>query len=438
MRAADPRAVAVELAGAPAAPRERTRWRRAHGRFFTPPSVAERVARLALAGLDAPPAIVLDPACGAGALLVAVADEIRRRWPGLPGREIASRLVGVELDPVVAAVCRDVLADAVGPGAHVVAGDAIAASLADLTGRTRFDVVVLNPPFGNAIERETSRDAATRAAHRARFPLAARGAYDRAALFVELAAAAAPRVAAVLPRAARVAPAGRALRAALEVSHGPPYAEPLAASDFPTVALALDIVAWGTSAEAPRTPEALGDTIELGALAVFRAGMTTAEAYAIRPAVEDGGEGPSLVTAGAIDPHVLHAGRRPQRYLGGVFADPRVARRALPASRLAQVDTARVLVAGLSRELEAVAVAPGECVAAVSVIQAWPAAGGPVPDVAALARLLNHPAVRDAYRVQWGAAALAGGSVPVTASRLRETRIPTAIVAAHPGEAGRG
>ncbi len=127
--------------------------RQVAGRYYTPPAVVD----LALDGLELGSGVALDPACGGGRFLLGLlpmgdADE---RADG------ASRLHGVDADPLAVAVCRFALWLAVGRPApavlSVVTGDALR-GYADvrLGGRTpgawrpeasRYDLVVGNPPY---------------------------------------------------------------------------------------------------------------------------------------------------------------------------------------------------------------------------------------------------------------------------------------------------
>ncbi|MDQ3147347.1 MAG: SAM-dependent methyltransferase, partial [Actinomycetota bacterium] len=92
--------------------------RKRSGAWFTPPEVAATLAGWALDGLgsaDAPP-LVLDPAAGGGAFLLAAAEVLGRR--GVDPVVVVSRhVVGVERDPVSAAVAEAALALWCGGGA---------------------------------------------------------------------------------------------------------------------------------------------------------------------------------------------------------------------------------------------------------------------------------------------------------------------------------
>jgi SAM-dependent methyltransferase len=202
-------AVAAELAARPdpAAPGAAyQRWlaradRRAAGVYYTPPALIERVLDGALAPAlapGAPPPRVLDPACGAGAFLVAALGRLERAALAAgarPGRalraRLAARLTGIDRDPRAAALARLALALAiVGPRGRVDR-----AALAAAAPRVRVadalaapppvaDVVVGNPPWG---QKGFALDPAARAALRARFVTCARGPIDAFVPFVELA-----------------------------------------------------------------------------------------------------------------------------------------------------------------------------------------------------------------------------------------------------------
>jgi predicted RNA methylase len=176
--------------------------RRSLGLYYSPAESAQRL--VASTGWSAGAAGLLrcaDAACGTGELLVAA-------WELAPtGAEV--HCFGFEVDAVAAAVTRARLMlrrRACGLAWGAVAGWVVCADA--LTALppwpTAFELVVGNPPFGNAIERETARTAGQTALLRQRFPHAARGAFDRAAIFAELSlswAGTGGCVALVLPRA---------------------------------------------------------------------------------------------------------------------------------------------------------------------------------------------------------------------------------------------
>jgi len=160
--------------------------RRFRGAFSTPPVFAASLASRALAGWPAGlvPAVV-DPACGAGALLRAALA--RLLGSGLPPGRAVGALHGVDADPVAVLLCRAVLAADLTLAGHacdpadladrIVAGDALigatpnrpaagagagviwdevfpgvlarpGASPEPVTGwRGGFDVVIANPPW---------------------------------------------------------------------------------------------------------------------------------------------------------------------------------------------------------------------------------------------------------------------------------------------------
>lgn len=484
--------------------------RRERGAFYTPVALGRRLAELALEGWTAvAPPTVLDPACGAGNLLVAVADVLLER--GYGPEAVGARLSGVDIDPVAAAIARGRLVehldlqDADSGAPTLAVGDALAV---DLLRRpplvAPFDVVVGNPPFGNAIERRTGRSDEERARYAAAFPRAATGAYDRAGLFVELALRATRhggRVALVLPRALLSAPYAASLRAWIDAQHrldtvlltdaadhfedaavyvvglvfevGAPEATaglPLfaAAGPRPGTAVRVEKLA-GEVRRLPPPPDSRwsvlasshgdaldavpGDWVPLGSFATLQAGASAGEAYELADSVidlaetrteaagarADGGGGASelplipppraegwrLVTSGLIDPDQCHWGTRTCRYLKRDYAFPWLPRAAPSARRAALYDRPKVLVAGLSRFLEAVVDPDGSLAGAVATIAIT------VPDddpdtLHRIADALNSEPVRRQFLALHGAQALGGGSVQVTKNKLAGLRVPPA------------
>jgi hypothetical protein len=74
--------------------------RRRRGSFATPPALAAELAKRAI---PAPVGTVIDPACGAGALLLAALDRLVAL--GVEPADAVQRLYGVDADPVAAALC---------------------------------------------------------------------------------------------------------------------------------------------------------------------------------------------------------------------------------------------------------------------------------------------------------------------------------------------
>jgi hypothetical protein len=162
--------------------------RRHRGAFSTPPVYATALATRALHGWDADllgerTPTVVDPSCGAGALLRAVLAHLLQI--GLPGAQVVDALHGVDADPVAVLLCRAALAADLTLAGHpcrpeqlagqIVAGDALlgatplrpaagpgvvwhelfpavlarpGAAVEPITGwQGGFDAVVANPPW---------------------------------------------------------------------------------------------------------------------------------------------------------------------------------------------------------------------------------------------------------------------------------------------------
>ncbi len=108
--------------------------RRALGAFYTPAPLVERTLALALAYAGPGPLAVVDPACGAGAFLAAVA----RARP-------EAHLAGLELSPEVARACQLRV-----PGADIRVGDALRGGLEPLLASlppAHRAVWLGNPPY---------------------------------------------------------------------------------------------------------------------------------------------------------------------------------------------------------------------------------------------------------------------------------------------------
>jgi adenine-specific DNA-methyltransferase len=134
-------------------------YRAAHGIFYTPPQLVDRLLLMAEeASVDWSKAHVLDPACGGGAFLLPVAlrmaATLKRSNPAFILQQIGARLHGFELDPFGAWLAQAALelalqdvVRAAGRAAPMMVEvrDSLDIKPADCG---RFDLVIGNPPYG--------------------------------------------------------------------------------------------------------------------------------------------------------------------------------------------------------------------------------------------------------------------------------------------------
>lgn len=128
------------------------------GAFYTPPELAEALLdRCEDAGIKWHQVRVLDPSCGAGCFLLAVARRMLKalRNESSPDQltHLEKNLVGMEMDPFAGWVSQTIVgflledlapADIITPRLNLHIGDALAMP----ADGERFDLVVGNPPFG--------------------------------------------------------------------------------------------------------------------------------------------------------------------------------------------------------------------------------------------------------------------------------------------------
>lgn len=139
--------------------------RRHGGVFYTPEAIVHRILDLALEGAPAD-ALICDPAMGAGHFLVAAAERIAKDNPGAARAFAATRLCGMDKDPLAVELGRTALHLSLSresdpwhtPEHRFVAGDALlsatwndsaewAAAFPDARERGGFDAIVGNPPY---------------------------------------------------------------------------------------------------------------------------------------------------------------------------------------------------------------------------------------------------------------------------------------------------
>jgi adenine-specific DNA-methyltransferase len=149
--------------------------RSSHGRYYTPTSLAKPLWQRTREALGFPqrhqtlPGLVRDPACGAGALLLAPLREhlqaSRHADPTMLLASVASRVHGIDNDPVAVWLTNVMLASELLPVLSQIpehrrrdlprfaeVGDAMTASLAPA------DVTIMNPPYGRVKLSDEERD----------------------------------------------------------------------------------------------------------------------------------------------------------------------------------------------------------------------------------------------------------------------------------------
>ena len=473
--------------------------RRRAGCYYTPPAWVERLVDASLGPLlarivELPGAVsrilslrIIDPACGSGRFLVAVAERLKQalRTCGAElNAELLQHLVehclhGRDIDLNAVALCRYEIRRALGepgalatgvlvsndttPGAYASGSPLIrcADSLTSDLPRGAFDLVIGNPPFVNVIDGGLSPQLKERLLVDS--PELA-GTADLAFHFVRLSdelATLAGVVALVLPRTFLNAPAAERLRARLNHERPPSFiglssvdgdirgaatylcAVVLGGSDSCRVEFGEQhfTAKWTEEADtqanwwraarqladphskAGITGERLGDHFEI------TASMTTGEAYAIRDVLHDAATGPGwrLITSRLIDPDHCRWGEVECRYLGHSRQYPRLSQSdALPASlqrRLLAARRPKLMLSGLCRRFEAYLDANGTDIGAVSTFVIY----HPQDDVDALMRLRDwlHGAEANTWlRDELGAASVGHGYMTLKKRVLRELPLP--------------
>lgn len=132
--------------------------RSAHGIYYTPPALTARLMELATeAGVDWSTVRALDPACGGGAFLTPMAEQISKALshcdPRIIVENVGNRLRGYELDPFGAWLSQVCLDAAMLPltraaGATLPQLIEVGDSLARIPPDNGFDLVIGNPPYG--------------------------------------------------------------------------------------------------------------------------------------------------------------------------------------------------------------------------------------------------------------------------------------------------
>jgi hypothetical protein len=346
--------------------------RKQRGDFATPPDLVELVIERTLGPIVPGQRVaVLDPACGDGRFLVAAA----RRVHAAGG---VAELHGVDVHDDAAAAARRRLA-AAGLRAHIETADALGH---DWPG-ARYDAVVGNPPYLSQLAAATTRGGSSRLGGGPYADVAA----EFLALAVRLARPDGGRVGLVLPQSILASRDAGPVRAAVDRDAALRWSWWSPARHFDAQVTVCVLVfergaigggrPWSSVVtEALGVPQlpALATAGTLGDRARISANFRD-QFYGLVGAVDDGGEGPPLVTSGLIDPGRCAWGERPVRFAGQRFERPRVTLAALaPAMRRWADDllVPKVLVANQTPTVEAVADRRGEWLPGVPVLTARP------------------------------------------------------------------
>jgi len=146
--------------------------RKAQGAHYTPPALVDHLVAEALVGFrrSTTPVRIVDPACGSGNFLVAVARRLAARRGADMAQILEHSIHGIDIDAAALALAREALrallpasttarrraAVARALDAHLVHGDALSERAWRGLGSERFDLVLGNPPFLGQLKRGTA------------------------------------------------------------------------------------------------------------------------------------------------------------------------------------------------------------------------------------------------------------------------------------------
>jgi hypothetical protein len=421
--------------------------RRSLGAHHTPPDLARRLCRLVV-GDDPSTAVVLDPACGGGAFLLAAADRLVEL--GLTPSEALARVHGIDVDPLAVATARAALR---------AWAPARSRRVPDVRVRDGLDtwdlaptVVVGNPPFRSPLSGSSAGGRADELRRDLGAPYA-----DLASLFLlhslrsvrpggrvlliqpesvlssrdarRVRDEATPHLHGLWVAGERVFGAAVRACAPLLVVDSPgrrsvhrwsgASVRPARAGPRPTAASWSALRAAGVPAVRPRrTGGRLGD------LATATAGFRD-EFYAIAAGAHDGGAGVPVVTSGLVDPGKVAWGERPARIARAAFQRPAVHLDDIGDERVARWAAARLrpkaLVATQTRVVEAAADPDGRFLPLTPVLSVEPL--DPV-DVWRVAAALTAPQVTAWALRHHGGSALSADAVKLSARQILDAPLP--------------
>lgn len=439
--------------------------RRAGGVYYTPPEIARQLAELTLGPLLAvtqrgresiavqalrhgkpspqltpdplmsalPPIRVLDPACGAGELLLAARDVIREHGKN------QSELHGIDIDEQAANQCRERLYEAEGSLIDIRCGDSLAAE--PLLPLGTFDAVLGNPPYVNIRELARQRPADEIAALRQRFRTA-RGNFDLYVLFIERCLAwlrPGGRCGLIVPNKWATLDYARPCRELLQEQAALDGVVDLSAHRVfreASVYPHLLVFTKRLANERPSTPtdalmlvssfsvESQVATQPLGSLVRLSCGTPGYVAAKIGSLLAEADVAPSpalpFITSGNIDRYAIRTGK--VRYQGRLWRDPRLEIRSDSLTKRQQqlFGSPKIVIAGLTRRLEAAWDSRGLALG----VQVFAATDLRVDPFYLLA-LLNSKLLSYLFRTRFAAKRLGGGYLAVNKGQL--VRLPIAV-----------
>jgi predicted RNA methylase len=410
--------------------------RQAHGAHYTPAALASELAVRAVARHDRP--TVGDPACGGGALLLAVARHLAAR--GEDPIDVVARLWGMDVDPVAVATTEAALALWAGvrpPLGNLLVADALTAT----PPWPPLDVVIGNPPFLSQLDAATARPAAEAAVLRARFGAAVRPYTDAASLFLLRACELAGdggTVVLLQPQSVLAARDADGVRSAVG-THGRLVDVwfPDAAGFDADVDVCVPIIEVGPPGPAAPWSAHLARAngvppVDLVARRVLGSEATTtaafrSEYYGMAPNVHEQTDCPSgrpLLTTGLVDLGGATWGERSARVGGRAWERPVVDTGRLEgraADWVRRTGGPKLVVATQTKVVEVVVDEAGEWIAGVPLVVVL----APAERLWPLAAALAAPAV-SAWLLQRAAGTgLTRQSLKVTAALLRDVPLPT-------------
>lgn len=431
--------------------------RRAHGSFYTPQTLVDRVVSLTIPHLPTDhPLRICDPSCGSANFLAGVAR-------ALPPDHAIEILEGADIDPLAAHAARAALAaDPLTSTirASIRVGDALIgrlngarhntalaaalhaeASSTPLHWRSPFDLVIGNPPFLGQLGSGTARSRALASYLRHASGDLIKGYADAALAFLWrsiLLAAPGGIIAMILPRSILNSRDAASIRAFAESNAEVLTIEPIDEARFDAGVQPCILVMRRRSAPLHEKPSRAAWAFTSSVRTETSAARTLSEIctatadfreayYGLQPYIlDDEGNNldetrfPRLITCGCIEPGRSLWGEKPVRLFKRQWRRPRVdlaslrtdpAMRAWSDKRLIP----KVLIATQTRQIEAVADESGHWLPVTPVISVYPRPG---VSIAALHRALSAPAASAAARVLAAGTGMSAHVIRLTARQV--------------------
>ncbi len=454
--------------------------RKNKGSFYTPDALINNINNFILDNklndINYSSIKILDPACGNGQILLNLAKAFKNKEINNYQEFLKNSFFGFDIDEIAIELCCLnfwlLLQNINLPLNFFQSNFIVADSLIQNPFNHKFDIIISNPPFGNAIEKKTGRNKAQNILYKEKFPEISIGSYDKANLFVYnsvknlltengiyifilpkaflsvksainlqdyLTQNAAPETI-IIPQNNRLFQRAiiftiiiQGRKTKIQPIHELKIINDINNIDNINVKKIKVTTPWWQYCNENSYSEINGsDFYTLSDIANVKAGLSTKAAYELLPLIEDNKEGSNLklLSTGLIDINKNFWGKKELRYLGHNFKYPRspkletIKSSSLYNSLSYQIQP-KIILAGLTKRIEAYLDTDSEY---AGLVQTFIIASDKI-DLKLLLYILHSPAYFLYYHKYFGGKEIGGGKYfTIGKQELLKSLIPKSLI----------